>query len=412
MEALQSYLPQWIFNKAFLLTNIQWIGLLATALSAFIIEKIARVVVGNRLVSLLQKINIKVGEKGRRNFVMPVGIFSFAIAWMGGIQLLALPEKVYKLLSKGGEVAFILGLVMTAYGLVDLLALYLEKKAAQTENKLDDVVVPLIRKTLKFFVVAIGIVSVGDALTIDMKGLITGLGIGGLAFAFAAKDTISNLFGSLTVILDQPFVIGDWVIIDGKIEGAVVEVGMRSTRIKTFYDSIISIPNGMLTNVQIDNMGKRNFRRYSTKIGIQYDTPPEKIEAFCEGIRQIIIAHKWTRKDYFHVYFNGLGNSSLDILLYVFWEVPDWNSELNERHRLLLDILRLGNDMGVDFAFPTQTLHLQNQQAAVHDNLPEVGETYLYGKKLAESIVRKPMTMSKPRSGIKESNFAKDAISL
>lgn len=412
MEALQSYLPQWMFNKAFLLTNVQWLGLLATILSAFIVEKIARVVVGNRLFSIMKKMGLKVSNKNKKHFVFPVGIFSFALSWMMGIQLLALPEKVYYLLSKGGEVAFILGLVMAAYGMVDLLSLYLEKKAAETENKLDDVIVPLIRKTLKFFVVAVGIISVGDALTIDMKGLITGLGIGGLAFAFAAKDTISNLFGSLTVILDHPFVIGDWVVIDGKIEGTVIEVGMRSTRIKTFYDSVITIPNGMLTNVQIDNMGKRNFRRYSTKIGVQYDTPPEKIEAFCEGIRQIIIAHKWTRKDYFHVYFNGLGTSSLDILLYVFWEVPDWNSELAERHRLLIDILRLGNEMGVDFAFPTQTLHLQNQQASVHDNLPQIGETYLHGKKLAESIVEKPMTMSKPRSGIKASNFAEDTISL
>ena len=233
-----------------------------------------------------------------------------------------------------------------------------------------------------------------------------------MAFAFAAKDTISNLFGSLTVILDHPFSIGDWVVIDGKIEGTVVDVGMRSTRIKTFYDSVISIPNGMLTNVQIDNMGKRNFRRYSTKLGVQYDTPPEKIEAFCEGIRQIIIGHKWTRKDYFHVYFNGMGASSLDILLYVFWEVPDWKSELAERHRLLLDILRLGNEMNIDFAFPTQTLHLQQSEATVHKDRPSIDESYAFGQALAKNITEQPMTMSKNRSGIKGTQFPDDSISL
>lgn len=412
MESLYPYLPEWMSNKTFILSNAQWIGLILITLSSFIVEKIARVIVGNRLYKILQKLHVKLSDKNRKHFVMPIGIFSFAASWMVGIQLLSLPPKTHLLLSKGGEVAFALGFIMAIYGLVDIFTLYLEGKARETENKFDDILVPLVRKTLKFFVVSIGIIFIGDTLTLDMKGLITGLGIGGLAFAFAAKDTISNLFGSLTVILDHPFSIGDWVVIDGEIEGTVIEVGMRSTRIKTFYDSTISIPNGMLTNVQIDNMGKRNFRRYSTKIGIQYDTPPEKIEAFCEGIRQIIIEHKWTRKDYFHVYFNGLGNSSLDILLYVFWEVPDWNSELAERHRLLLDILRLGNEMKIDFAFPTQTLHLQNQEGRVHENIPTPEQMHSFGLESSKKITARPLTMSKHRSGIKGNSFSQDNLSL
>ncbi|MBT5095065.1 MAG: mechanosensitive ion channel family protein, partial [Halobacteriovoraceae bacterium] len=233
--------------------------------------------------------------------------------------------------------------------------------ARESDNKFDDILAPLFRKTAKFFVVAIGFIFIGDSLTLDMKSIIAGLGIGGLAFALAAKDTIGNIFGSLTVLLDRPFRIGDWVHIDGTVEGMVEEVGLRSTRIRTFYDSLITLPNGRLTNAHIDNYGQRKYRRFTTKVGVQYDTSPEKLEEFCQGIRQIIKDHEFTRKDYFHVYFNGFNNSSLDILVYVFWQVPNWAKELEEKHRFLMDILKLGNKMGIDFAFPTQTIHLQGQ---------------------------------------------------
>jgi MscS family membrane protein len=196
------------------------------------------------------------------------------------------------------------------------------------------------------------------------------MGIAGLGVSLAAKDTISNLFGSLTVLLDRPFRIGDWVNIDNGIEGTVEEVGLRSCRIRTFYNSLITIPNGMLTNAHIDNYGMRQFRRYSTNLGVQYDTPVEKIEAFCEGIREIIRKHPHTRKDYYHVYLNGLGASSLNILLYVFFITPDWADELKERHRLIMDILRLGKEMGIQFAFPTQTLHMIPGENTKYDGLP------------------------------------------
>ena len=222
-----------------------------------------------------------------------------------------------------------------------------------------DILFLLIRKSVKTFVIALGIIFIGDSLTLDMKGLLTGLGIGGIAFALAAKDTISNIFGSLTVLLDRPFSIGDWVLIDDNIEGTIEMVGLRSTKIRTFYDSLISLPNGRLTNAHIDNYGKRTFRRYNSKIGLEYNTHPSKVEAFCDGVKEIIHKHPYTRKDYFHVYFNGFGESSLDILVYVFWKVPDWSKELEEKHKFLLAILELGNDLGIGFAFPTRTLHIQ-----------------------------------------------------
>lgn len=158
--------------------------------------------------------------------------------------------------------------------------------------------------------------------------------------------------------MDRPFQVGDWVVIDGGVEGTVEEVGFRSTRIRTFYDSVVTLPNALLLTSKVDNLGVRRYRRWKTMVSITYDTPPDTIEAFCEGIRELVRKHPYTRKDYFQVWVNAFGPSSVDILLYVFHEVPDWSTELRERQRLFLDIMRLANAMGVRFALPAQTVYL------------------------------------------------------
>jgi MscS family membrane protein len=145
----------------------------------------------------------------------------------------------------------------------------------------------------------------------------------------------------------------------GDVDGTVEEVGFRSTRIRTFYNSLITLPNANLISAHVDNYGARRYRRWKTHLGVAYDTPPEKVDAICEGIRELVRCHPYTRKDYFHVYLNQFGAHSLDILLYVFFETPDWATELRERHRLGVDILRLAKNLGVEIAFPTQTLFLK-----------------------------------------------------
>ena len=249
----------------------------------------------------------------------------------------------------------------------------------------------MVTKSLKVFVVVIGIVFVADNLNVDVSSLLAGLGLGGLAFALAAKDLLGNFFGSLTVLLDRPFHIGDWVVI-GDVEGTVEEVGFRSTRIRTFYNSLITLPNALLTTTKIDNMGARRYRRMKSMLSLTYATTPEKIDAFCEGVRTLIQLHPYMRKDYYHVYFNEYGPASLDILVYVFWETPDWNTELRERHRFLVDILRLAKQLDVEFAYPTQTIFLKKDNGAVeaaNEFKPVMtqDEAFMMGKRQAEVIV-------------------------
>jgi len=299
-----------------------------------------------------------------------------------------------------------------SYCLVELIASYFEKIATRTENKFDDILIPILKKIAQFLVVVTGLVIIGESFSLNMRAIIAGLGIGGLAFALAAKDSISNLFGSVMVLLDKPFEIGDFLKVDGKIEGKVESVGLRSTRLRTLQGSEITIPNGILTNTHIDNYGRRLMRRFDAKIGIQYNTPPEKIEAFCEGIRELIILNNFTFKNDFHVHFTSFSESSLDISIILYFEVPDFASENTEKHRLLIDILRLAEQLGVEFAFPTRTVYQIPKENIPVVNIPEsVQIPQVFGKDLAKNISKNPISPKSPRSN-KESvlKFTKEDI--
>ena len=364
-----------------------WIGLFIVIFVALAVGKITRIYGKRLLQKTLSKHNIEFEEKKQRLLARPVGLTATAGCLLIFLPLVNYDGTFMPWLLRLARVILNIGLTFASYHFVDLICCYLTKKTYESDNKFDDILVPLLRKSAKFFVVVVGIISIGNALTLDMKGLIAGLGIGGLALALAAKDTISNLFGSLTVILDRPFRIGDWVVVNNKIEGIVEEVGLRSCRIRTFYDSLITIPNGELTNAHIDNYGARSYRRLSTNIAIEYGTPPEKVEAFCEGIRQIILEHPYTRKEQYQVWLNNMGDFALEVMLYVFWKVPNWSEELKERHRLLMDILRLGEELEIQFAFPTQTIHTIPSQSPQYSPL-SLEQAHPYGTDAAKKIIQ------------------------
>ena len=277
-------------------------------------------------------------------------------------------------------------ITLAFYKLVNVVAVYFARLATKTESTLDDQLVPLMRKTLKAFVVLIGTLFIlRDGLNLDIIPFLTGLSIGGVAIALAAQDTIKNFFGSVMIFIDKPFQVGDWIT-SGDIDGTVEEVGFRSTRIRTFRNSLMYVPNGKIADAVLDNHGLRRYRRFYTTLTITYDTPPLLIEEFVKGLKEIVLAHPDTRKDYYHVYFNSLSAYSQDIMFYIFFEVPGWPDELRARHEVLIQIVKLANSLGVRFAFPTQTLHMESFPEK-KDLIPEypTDSTY-YQKKLGEFL--------------------------
>jgi MscS family membrane protein len=357
---LREEMPPSLRRGGFILEYWQWIALAILIFAGVVVDRVLTFVL-ERIVAgrLAKRLSTRDIDGGLVHSAMrPFGLVAMAVLWWLALLVLGLPVEVLTVLLVAVKFVAIASIVWAAYRMVDILAAVLEHHAAGTETRYDDLLVPMLRKSAKIFIAAFGIVFLADNLNINITSLLAGLGIGGIAFALAAQDTVKNFFGSVTVLLDRPFQVGDWVVID-KIEGTVEELGFRSTRIRTFYNSLITLPNANLISAHVDNYGARKYRRWKTYLGVAYDTPPKKVDVLCEGIRELVRRHPYTRKDYFHVYLNQFGAHSLDILLYIFFETPDWATELRERHRLGVDILRLTQYLGVEIAFPTQTLYLK-----------------------------------------------------
>ncbi len=301
---------------------------------------------------------------------------------IGGVLLWGLPAAQLPLMASVAllflaRVLVSIGVVLIGLRWIDLGAGIFRERAKRTESRVDDQFVPLATRLSKVIVAALGVVFVLHNVGVDVGGLWASLGIGGIALALGAQQTLANLFGGVTVLLDRPFHVGDWVVVGDDIEGTVEDIGFRSTRIRTFYSSIITVPNQRVSSSKIDNMGERQYRRLKFTLGLTYDTPAELIQAFVEGIRAIIAAHPATRKDSYEVHFRTFGPSSLEVMVYSFLVVPGWHEELVARSEILLQIKLLAESLGVDMAFPTQSVWLEKpKERPLPDDLAAVVDSF------------------------------------
>jgi MscS family membrane protein len=355
---LREQVPESLRGGGLLLEPWQWLALVVLIFLGVVLDKTVTTLLRIPFERVLARRLDTVATEDLRKALRPAGLLAAALLWWPGVTWLALPVDALSVLVLAARLVAMGSVVWAAYRLVDVVSRVLEARARRTQSKFDDLLVPLVRKSSKVFIVVFGVIFIADNLDLPIASLLAGVGIGGLALALAAQDLVKNFLGSFMVIFDKPFNVGDWVTI-GDVEGTVAEVGFRSTRVRTFYNSLVTVPNATLISAAIDNYGARQYRRWSTRLGIAYDTPPEKVEAFCEGIRELVRGHPHTRKDYFEVHFNEFGAAALEVMVYVFFVTPDWSSELAARHRLGLDFLRLADELGVEFAFPTQTLYLR-----------------------------------------------------
>jgi MscS family membrane protein len=281
--------------------------------------------------------------------------------WLICVKVLLISGLALAVLQIALQVTFFASLIWMAYRFADLAGDYLTLLASRTESTLDDQIVKLVARTLKLFAVLTGIILAAQNLGFNVVSLLAGLSIGGLAVALAMQSTLTNFIGSIIIMIDRAFKVGDWIKI-GDTEGDVEEVDFRSTRLRTFYDSVVTIPNSEVMNSKIDNMGRRKHRRVLTSLRITPDTPPEKIESLIEGIKQIIANAPATRKDLYHVVLKDFGPDSLEIMLYFFLKVPDLSRELMERQRVLLEVLRLARKLEIRFATPIQSLQIEQSR--------------------------------------------------
>lgn len=306
---------------------------------------------------------------------VPAGWGSLLVGIWLATQLLPLPSQPVDLalfvdaLAKGLSILLV---VWAGIRLSDRICLRWAEKAQETETRLDDQAVPIIQGTMRVFLVLVGGALFLQNLGYSVGSLLAGLGLGGAAIALASKDTLANLFGAIVIFWDRPFEVGDWIEV-GPSEGTVEEVGLRTTRIRTFANSMITLPNSQFTTIAVNNWSRMKKRRIKMTVGLTYDSSPEKMQEAVQGIRDIIRRTEAIHQDFYLVNFDAFGPTSLDIFIYCFTVTTNWAEFLAVKERFLLDVMKMVHGMGLSFAFPTQTVHvasLPNDTQSLSDGRP------------------------------------------
>jgi MscS family membrane protein len=285
--------------------------------------------------------------------------------WVG-VTILQLPvEPVNAKLFAYGVLKLLItvNVAWAIYNLITLVEVWISQWVSSAESELDDHLLPFVRKFLRIAVVIVAALVVVQNLGFSITGLIASLGIGGLAVALAAQDTLANVFGSFMIIADRPFRIGDVIKYDS-VEGKVEEVGFRSTRIRTLDRALVSVPNRLITNTAVTNMTRITERRVRITIGVTYDTTSAQMRQALEAIRALLASHAGLDQTSSLVYFNDFGASSLDILVQYFTLTTAIPEHLAIREEVGLRVMDELERLGLQIAFPSRTVYLQHLAAA------------------------------------------------
>ncbi len=294
----------------------------------------------------------------------PLSIMVQLMLWSVASGFLALPKKPVNFAlyaEQGFKIALAFALGWTIFRLIDVIASSFARLSEKTDSKLDDQLVPLVRKTVKVVVFVTFFVMVVQNLGYSVTSLVASLGVGGLALALAAKDTIANLFGSVVVFTDRPFQVGDWVQFDG-IEGTVEEVGFRTTRVRRFDKSLVTVPNQTFSTSPITNHSSRPIRRLDLMVGVTYETSAKQMRDLLEALRKLIKEHEAVDQSFHFVRFVELGDSALNVRIYCFSKSTVWTEHLDVQEDLLLQIMEIVQGLGLEMAFPTRTLYLRDEK--------------------------------------------------
>ena len=342
----------------------RYITALVILILGFSLKKFLEVVVIRRLVNVFSKTSFKYDEEVVRALGKPlsafviVGCVYLATLFIAGD--LSLTDDVETLIRKSYLVGIGFIMVWGAYRLVDVFAQYLDDVASKDDDAVKGQFVPVIKQSLRIFTLIIGGLTILSSLDVDIKALLGGLGIGGIAIALAAQDAVGNFIGTLSIFTDRPFKVGDWIIVGDKVDGNVEQIGFRSTKVRTWPKTLMSIPNKVLATEIIDNWSRMPKRRVKMTVGVTYSTTADQMEELLRRIRQLLIDDEGVDSDFFLVRFTDFGASSLDVFLYYFTKSIKWDEHLAVRERVNLNIMRVIREMGLSIAFPTRSIHLES----------------------------------------------------
>lgn len=308
-------------------------------------------------------------EKFLKLLVAPFNLFVMLfIAYLAFDRLLfpaewnLAPDTVFGLrmvIYKGYLVLLVFSITWVFLRLADYFALVLMHRASETESKTDDQLVPFIKESIKIFIALFSLLfMLGSVFQVNVASLLAGLGIGGLAIALAAKESLENLLGSFTIFLDKPFILGDLIKVD-KITGHVEKIGFRSTRLRTQEKTYVTVPNKKMVDGLLENLTMRSLYRVYFMVGLTYGTTSEKMREVIQSIYRLLAAEDMIAENP-SVHFKSFNTSSLDIMVLYFVKTTEWEEYLVVRERINFEILKIVESNGCTFAYTTSRVILEN----------------------------------------------------
>lgn len=353
-------------HQTLVMANWKWLALAAATLFVLFINKFVRV--------LLYKIKKRINMPEERTFFsyflqqnIERGLSWILAALMGMalVENLELPPNFEKYLLVLLKVTLGLHVVRLAYFAADASGLLIDHIARKRQSQIGDQLAPLATKMLKTLVIIIGGLVILQNFGVNVSAILAGLGLGGVALAFAAQDTVANFFGTVTILLDSPFRVGDHVKVTD-VEGIVEEVGFRSTRIRSLTNSVITVSNSVVAKEKVENFTeRRGIHRFRHLLGFTYSATPEQLEQFCEHLRYHLKQDPRIQQERVSVQFNSLGDSSQNILVNFHFVLQPHETEAAISQGYLLDILKLAQTDKLDFAFPTRTLIMESAKLSL-----------------------------------------------
>jgi MscS family membrane protein len=340
-------LSDWFFETVLETARWQWIALALFLFVTPLVSNLVRAGLQRILESRYGFLSFMRETDAGTGIQRSASVLVAAFLWSVVLPFLDLPDglgRIFHYLLQGSAV---LGLVWLVYSIWDAICDNLTARAAVMGRRTERLLVPITRKLVQALIFIGGLLLALASFGVNVTAVVTGLGVGGLIIALAAKDSVENVFGSLTILFDMPFAIGDWVRI-GAVEGSVEEINLRSTRIRTSEDSVITLPNSNLIRASVENLGARRHHRVKTTFSVSAQLPAERISALVDKLRETIKNHPKTRKTGFQVEVYEFTFTEVQIMVNFFINASNYTEELRHRGELLLEFKRAAEEMGIE----------------------------------------------------------------
>jgi MscS family membrane protein len=348
--------PEWIvnlpsgFHDRFLGVQAwQWLGLALLIVIARIAMLLGNRIARRVLVAREKYLPGEISPDTQKAIRRASGVLAGVLTCYGLTGSLYLPPKFDRAVVMFIEAGTILAFALLAYAIWDSVCDRMTSRAAGVSERAERLLIPLTRRFVRAMILMVALfIALSSLLHVNVAAVIASLGLGGIVVALAAKDSFENIIGSVTLLFDMPFAIGDWVKID-KIEGIVEEINLRSTRIRTFEDSVINLPNANLIRASLENVSSRRYRRQKINLRVAYDTPPDKVDALCADLRAFLAEDEKVDNTRIIVNLSEVDDTAMTVLVQCHFEAPSQAIELELRHNLFLEIARLRQKHGVLF---------------------------------------------------------------